>query len=107
MSSLRVASWPHPLQLSSAPRGARTSRGPDKLAPSSVRQLGSIEPHGQVSRDRQQLDLRRALVDAQHTAVAVQALDLALAHVTGPAVDLHRLVDHREALLGGDVLRDS
>ena len=45
----------------------------------------------QLARDHQLLDLTRALVDAQGTDLAVEALDLRAFHDAGTSVDLHRL----------------
>src|SRR4051794_39334865 len=47
-----------------------------------------------------------AAADAQDARVAVVALDLAVAHVTGAAVQLHGFVDDEVARRNGLVLRD-
>ena len=53
-----------------------------------------------ASGDDQLLDLRRALVDAQETDVAVETLDLILGHIAGTAVDLDRAVGDPAHRLG-------
>lgn len=57
-----------------------------------VRGASRAIPTLQLLGDRHQLDLRGALVDAQHPSVPIAPFDLRLAQVAGTAVHLQRVI---------------